>query len=94
MMTTGQLIAELQERDFVISGDVSSWLTTPFFGLKHARSSEAEKAIEDAKKVQSKKNVKDNEVDEVSQRLIKYLGADDKFWPRWIAFAERYGVEL
>jgi predicted ATPase len=87
-------IVSLQETDFVRWGDVSSWLTSPIFELTHARSREAETAIENAKSLQLRNDVLADEVEEVSGRLIKYLAPDDQFWPRWIAFAEKFGVEL
>jgi hypothetical protein len=62
--------------------------------LTHARSREAESAIEAAKSLQLGNNVSADEVEEISGRLIKYLAPDDQFWPRWIAFAEKFGVEL
>jgi hypothetical protein len=87
-------VVSLQEIDFVRWGDVSSWLTSPIFELTHARSKEAETAIEDAKSLQLRNDPSANEVEEVSGRLIKYLAPDDQFWPRWIAFAEKFGIEL
>jgi hypothetical protein len=84
----------LQELEFVRWGDVSSWLTSPIFELMHARSREAEAAIEAAKSLQLRNDPSASEVEEVSGRLIKYLAPDDQFWPRWIAFAEKFGVEL
>lgn len=84
----------LKEIDFVKFGDVSSWLTSPVFELRHARSSEAEAAIEDAKALQSKSEISQEDVSNVSQRLVRYLAPDDKFWPRWIFFAEKHGVAL
>ncbi len=84
----------LKELDFARFGDVSSWLTSPIFELKHARSKEAEIAIESAKSLQTREDVSPDEVKEVSVKLIKYLGPEDKFWPRWISFAERFGINL
>jgi predicted ATPase len=84
----------LREEDFVRWGDVSSWLTSPIFELTHARSREAEAAIEAAKSLQQHNDPPASEVEEVSGRLIKYLAPEDQFWPRWIAFAEKFGVEL
>jgi hypothetical protein len=26
--------------------------------------------------------------------LARYLSEDDRFWPRWIYFAEQHGVDL
>lgn len=84
----------LHEVDFVPFGDVSSWLTSPVFELRHARSSEAEAAIEDAKALQTRANPSAVEVRDISMRLVKYLAQDDKFWPRWVYFAEKFGVQL
>lgn len=92
MRTDGDVT--LAELDFQRFGDISSWLTSPIFELKHARSRQAELAIEDAKSLQIQSAADSDQVREVSARLIKYLGSQDKFWPRWIAFAERHGVDL
>jgi predicted ATPase len=84
----------LREIEFVKFGDVSSWLTSPIFELKHARSKEAEDAIEEAKALQMQTNPSVEEVRKVSARLVKFLAQDDKFWPRWLFFAEKLGVFL
>ena len=84
----------LKEIDFIKFGDVSSWLTSPVFELRHARSSEAEAAIEAAKALQSSATASPDDVRNVSERLVRYLASDDKFWPRWIFFAEEHGVIL
>jgi putative AbiEii toxin of type IV toxin-antitoxin system len=84
----------LQEMEFIRYGDVSSWLTSPIFKLKQARSSVAETTIEEAKFIQLKQKVTKEEVQDVSMRLLKCLAADDKFWPRWITFAGKFGVTL
>jgi predicted ATP-binding protein involved in virulence len=84
----------LKEIEFVRYGDVSSWLTSPVFELRHARSNEAEAVIEAAKALQNQESPSGAKIKEVSEKLIKYLGSDDKFWPRWISFAEKYGVEI
>jgi hypothetical protein len=84
----------LEETSFHKYGDVSAWLTSPLFGLRHARSKEADKAIEDAKNLQLQDEPSASEVKEVSDRLKRYLAGDDGFWPRWLAFAESHGVEL
>jgi AAA domain, putative AbiEii toxin, Type IV TA system len=87
-------VVSLQELQFAKFGDISSWLTSPVFKMKHARSNEAEAAIEMAKKLQQDEKPSSEKVGEVTSMLIKYLAEDDKFWPRWIVFAERFGVEL
>lgn len=85
---------KLEETPFVKYGDASGWLTSPLFGLRHARSREAEKAIEDAKALQMAESPTKEQVSEVSGRLVRHLSDDDKFWPRWLYFAERHGVML
>jgi hypothetical protein len=84
----------LKPLDFVKFGDISSWLTSPVFELRHARGSDGETVIEDAKRLQLSQNATKEQVVEVNERLKKILGAEDRFWPRWIAYAERFGVEL
>ena len=84
----------LDELDFVKYGDVSSWLMSPIFELRQARSQEGEAAIEDAKKIQALENPDIEMIEDITVRLRKYLSATDKFWPRWIIFAERNGVKL
>lgn len=85
---------KLEETPFVKYGDASGWLTSPLFGLRHARSREAEKAIEDAKALQLAEDASPDAVSEVSDRLKRHLAGDDKFWPRWLYFAEQHGVML
>ncbi|MBS3977466.1 MAG: AAA family ATPase [Syntrophomonadaceae bacterium] len=83
----------LDEKNFTVFGQVNSWLTSPVFELRHARSREAEQAIEAAKKIQLSTKVDLAELKEINDRLLKYLAADDAFWPRWVYFAEKHGVK-
>ena len=92
ILESGEVVME--EIPFTKYGDASSWLTSPIFQLKHARSREAEKAIEEAKQLQLKERTAKADVARVSELLTRHLPPNDKFWPRWIAFAEEYGVEL
>jgi hypothetical protein len=85
---------KLEETQFVKYGDASGWLTSPLFGMAHARSREAELAIEDAKQLQLADNPSVGDVAAVSDRLRRHLAGDDKFWPRWLFFAEKNGVNL
>jgi predicted ATPase len=85
---------KLEEIDFVKFGDISAWLTSPVFELRHARSNEAEAAIEEAKALQLQRDPSAAAIRDVSSKLVRYLSSDDKFWPRWIYFAERFGVKL
>jgi len=84
----------LEPLEFQKYGDISAWLTSPVFGLKHARSRDAEKAIERAKTIQLAPTPDVSEIQEVSDRLRQLLASDDPFWPRWTYFAERFGVVL
>lgn len=92
LLNGGEVV--LQEPEFVIYGTVDSWLRSEIFELSQPRSFDAEKAIEDAKKLQLKEVVTKVEVVEVSERLMKYLSAHDPFWSRWTFFATEHGVEL
>ena len=85
---------KLEEIPFVKYGDVSGWLTSPLFGLQHARSREAEQTIEAAKALQLESEPNIAEVTAVSEKLRLHLSDDDKFWPRWLYFAEQHGVNL
>ncbi len=84
----------LKEVDYVAFGDVSSWLTSPVFELRHARSNEGEAAIEAAKALQLRGSGAPREIQAIHDRLKKHIASDDRFWPRWVAFAERLGVAI
>jgi hypothetical protein len=85
---------ELREEEFIKYGLVNNWLMSDMFELRHARSLEAEQAIEAAKALQLQENPSKEIVEAVSRQLIKYLSAEDEFWPRWKYFAEQRGIEL
>jgi hypothetical protein len=82
------------ERPFVRHGSIDAWLTSEIFDLRHARSLEAEAAIEKAKALQRQEDPNSDEIRTVSNELVESLGSDDEFWPRWLYFAEQHGVEL
>ena len=85
----------LQKVEYIKYGRVDRWLTSQVFGLVHSRSKRAETAIEDAKRAQTnQRDVEREAIREISEQLRMSLPDDDEFWPRWISFAERYGVEL
>lgn len=90
MQTSGEIA--LHEIPFVKYGDISAWLTSPVFELRHARSSEAEAAIEAAKTLQLSESTDFSSVARVNANLLHFLAPDDRFWARWVSFAERYGV--
>jgi hypothetical protein len=85
---------ELEEIDFVRYGRVDRWLMSDIFELDHARSLEAETAIEAAKALQLQDRPDPVDVRSVSEDLVKYLAPDDEFWPRWKYFAEKHGVHF
>ena len=84
----------LNSIDFYKYGDVSSWLTSPIFGLTHARSRAAEKVIEEAKALQLSSEPITDDVRVVTDRLKRLLSPDDVFWSRWIYFAKQLGVDV
>jgi hypothetical protein len=84
----------LKELQFVRYGAIDSWLTSEVFELRHARSLEAERLIEKAKALQKQEHPKVEDVQRVSQELMKTLASGDEFWPRWVYFAEQNGVYL
>lgn len=94
--TSGEVI--LQSLEFCRYGDVSGWLTSEVFNLAYAKALPAEQAILDAQKLKEKVRAKEvvtpEEINEVTLRLKKHLSFDDRYWPRWIVFAEQHGVEI
>jgi hypothetical protein len=85
---------QIEELPFIRQGVVDYWLMSDVFNLLHSRSLEAEKAIEAAKVLQLSDNPNSEDVARVSHDLARYLSEDDRFWPRWIYFAEQHGVHL
>ena len=55
---------------------------------------EAEQAIIEARKLQEEENPDKERIRSVSEKLFFYLYDLDTFLPRWIAFAEKHGVNL
>jgi hypothetical protein len=85
---------QIEELPFIRQGVVDYWLMSDVFKLRHSRSLEAEKAIEAAKVLQLSDNPNSEDVARVSHDLARYLSEDDRFWPRWVYFAEQHGVDL
>jgi hypothetical protein len=70
-------------------GDVIGWLTSDIFGLKQARSREAEAAIEAAEALMRDENMADypphlRTRKQIDKALRDLLPGHDPFWPRWI----------
>jgi hypothetical protein len=72
-------------------GDVVGWLTSPMFGLKQARSREAEAAIEAAEAwMRGETSALPHGLaskDDIHRALVTHLPGQDPFWPRWIVEA-------
>jgi ABC-type transport system involved in cytochrome c biogenesis ATPase subunit len=84
----------LEEIPWTKQGDVIGWLTSEIFGLKQARSKEAEQAIEAAQAWMRKDSMKqfpDNlrTKEGIHQQLITLLPGHDPFFPRWIVNMEK-----
>lgn len=92
----GEDDVSLDRMPFVKYGEASRWLTSPVFEMRHARSREAESAIEAAKQLQLDHpgRVLPPAVEAATSRLRACLPGDDPFWPRWIGFADRFGVRI
>lgn len=86
---------ELDELPWVKYGDAVGWLTSPIFGLKQARSPEAEVAIRAAQDFMTGKLADLPEglrtAQEIDRELRRLLPDQDKFWPRWVVWQEREG---
>ncbi len=85
----------LEEPEFVRHGSVDAWLTSEdIFEMKYPTNLPVEQIIEDAKNLQMQENITENQIQTMSEQLMKLLGAHDPFWRRWLFFAKQHGVEL
>jgi len=84
----------LSNLPFVRRGRVDQWLMSNVFGLAQPRSQGAEQAIEAARALQQAKSVESADVCELHAQLVRYLAPDDDFWPRWVHFAKRHGLDV
>ena len=84
----------LRREEFQKHGNVCSWLTAPIFGLRYARSMDAERVLDQAMQLQLARSTDLLEIQRVSDRLKKVLPSDDPFWRSWIYFAEQAGATL
>lgn len=79
-------------------GDALNWLVSDVFGLRQARSVEAERAIEAAQAYmlgdthKCPENLRD--ADRIDEELRRVLAGLDPFWPRWVVWTERQGGEV
>ena len=77
-------------------GDVLNWLVSGSFGLRQARSVEAERAIEAAeafmREDRSELPAKLQDASAIHRELLRVLPGHDPFWPRWVVHRERAGA--
>ncbi len=84
---------EVSEVPWAKQGDAVGWLTSEAFGLRQARSSQAEQAIEAAEAFMRGDlqalpgDLKTREA--IHDELSRVLPGHDPFWPRWVVTAER-----
>ena len=87
----------LDEIPWSKQGDIVGWLTSEIFGLKQARSKEAEIAIEAAETWMRNDDMNAfpenlRTQTQIHLQLQKVLPGHDPFWPRWIVTSERRNV--
>lgn len=80
----------VEKRPWAKHGDATGWLVSEIFGLKQARSLEAEQAIDAATHLMRSDSVDVSQQNRVYQQLIKTLPPEDPFWPRWVMYEEQY----
>jgi hypothetical protein len=85
---------ELKDISFIRYGKIDNWLQSELFGLKDARSVNGEKAIQKANEIQLEENPDPEKIKTIHNELQKYLPEIDDFWPRWLYFARKHGVEI
>ncbi|MCP4133811.1 MAG: AAA family ATPase [bacterium] len=97
--TDSMLVFELENRSVSVNeipwakqGDAVNWLVSDAFGLRQARSRDAEKAIEAAQAFMRDdmkalpEGLKTQEA--IHRELLRVLSGHDTFWPRWIIKTE------
>ncbi len=87
--------AQLDILPWAAQGDALNWLVSEAFGLRQARSVEAERAIEAAQAFMlglAQQNPEDlREREQIHRELQRLLASHDPFWPRWIVWTEQGG---
>jgi predicted ATP-binding protein involved in virulence len=78
----------IEQRSWAKQGDVTNWLVSDVFGLKQARSLEAQEAIEAAEAWMRGDYAALPEgldtQEKIDSELRRVLPGHDDFWPRWI----------
>jgi hypothetical protein len=95
---------ELQGREVKLNdiywtkqGDIVGWLTSEIFGLKQARSQEAEITIQAANALMRNDDMSNFPENlrtqaQIHQELQRLLPGHDPFWPRWIVTTEKRNI--
>lgn len=82
----------LDEMPWVKQGDAVNWLVSDMFGLKEARSIEAERAIGAAQALMRGETDLPaglNSAELIDLELRRVLAGHDAFWPRWVVWTEQ-----
>ena len=82
----------LEQLPWAKQGDALNWLVSEVFGLKQARSIEAERAINAAQAfMRGDTHLPDglDSAESIDEELKRVLAGHDPFWPRWVVWAER-----
>ncbi len=86
----------VREIHWAKQGDAVNWLVSDTFGLRQARSREAEKAIRAAEAFMlgEVRELPDdlNKKEAIHKELQRVLPGHDAFWPRWIVETEESGA--
>jgi hypothetical protein len=82
----------VEDVEWAKQGDAVNWLVSDAFGLRQARSKEAERAIE-AAEAWMRGDVSSLPLDlatreTIHEELQRVLAGNDEFWPRWVVSAE------
>jgi hypothetical protein len=87
----------LREVPWSKQGDTVNWLVSDLFGLKQARSWEAEQAIEAAEALMRGDAMRGypehlRSTEQIHNELLRVLPGHDPFWPRWIVTTQAGSV--
>lgn len=89
-------VVALFEQPWAMQGDVIGWLVSDAFGLKQARSVDAERAIEAAEAwMRNDQTMLPQGLDSqeaIHAELRRVLAGHDPFWPRWVVGMENLGA--
>lgn len=90
--------ARLVSRPWAMQGDATKWLVSESFGLKQARSIEAQEAIE-AAEAWMRGDIQALPVglgspQAIDAKLRRVLAGHDRFWPRWIVHSGQHFGEV